>query len=110
MHLRAQLGTAYPRHGGQVRHRRADQRCANACPPRLGKHADPPDLAGFALKKQTRGAHRAACNNGKQVDRLAVQIVNLIRLAYPLFLDEHNATQGAAGGNIGRARDMGHAK
>jgi len=45
------------------------------------------------------------------VDRRAVPVVDLVRLGHALFLDEDDAAQAAAGGDVVGDRDVGrHAK
>ena len=44
------------------------------------------------------------------MNRLIVQIIHLIGLADALFLDEDDAAQGAAGGDVAGGDDVDHAK
>ena len=75
------------------------------------QHADAADLADIARDQQAGGADGGAGVGGQKMDGGVVLVVDLIRLWHALFFDEHDAAEGAAGGDVAGGLDLhGHAK
>lgn len=75
------------------------------------QHADTADLARPLFDQDTRRSDRCTIQQSQDVMCLTVPSILFDRLWYTLFFDENGPSQGNAGGNVPRWRDMkGHAK
>lgn len=110
MRLRAEFGLCQAGMAVQLCQGGPDQGRAKAGSPRLGQHTDAADHAHLTADQQPCRTYRTAIEMGEKMDRLTIQIIKLIRLADALFLNEDQAAQQQAGGNVAAGGNLDHAK